>query len=81
MKPWHLGVEYQLDNFFVDANYQGQGVGTELLASIKNDLIKNDIPAIILETEMHTPAEKFYRRNGFEGLAQQRSLALTCRLI
>lgn len=81
VKPWHLGVEYQLDNFFVDANYQGQGVETELLVSIKNDLIKNDIPAIILETESHTPAEKFYRHNGFDALAAQRSLTLTCQLI
>lgn len=64
-KPWPAGMEYYIDEFFVDPALQGQGVGSALLDGIRQDLKRRDIHAIILTTDPDAPAHRFYLKNGF----------------
>lgn len=68
LKPWIRGEEYYIDEYFVDADRQGQGIGSALMAAIKADLSQRGIPAIMLNTERTAPAYRFYRKAGFEEL-------------
>ncbi len=66
LKPWIRGEEYYIDEYFVDADLQGQGIGTALMTAIRDDLRQRGIPAILLNTERTAPAYRFYRKLGFE---------------
>ncbi len=68
LKPWIRGEEYYIDEYFVDADLQGQGIGTALMEAIRADLKQRGIPAILLNTERTAPAYRFYRKLGFEEL-------------
>lgn len=65
-KPWIKGIEYYVDQFVISYHYQHQGLGTIFLEFIENDLKKQDINAMILNTEKGYPAEEFYIKNGFK---------------
>lgn len=65
LKPWIQGEEYYIDQFYVDYNFQGKGIGTYFLSKIREYLIKMDIHAIILATEKSYPSYDFYKKNGF----------------
>ena len=65
LKPWIKGEEYYIDQFYVDYNVQGKGIGTFFLNKIKEHLIELDIHAIILATEKGYPSYEFYKKNGF----------------
>lgn len=65
LKPWIKGYEYYIDQFYVDYNFQGKGIGTLFLSKIKEHLIDLDIHAIILATEKGFPSYNFYKKNGF----------------
>ena len=65
LKPWIKGEEYYIDQFYVDYNSQGKGIGTFFLSKIKEHLIELDIHAIILTTEKEFPSYNFYKKNGF----------------
>ena len=68
LKPWAKGMEYYIDDFFVCSDYQGQGIGSEFMAAIKNNLASQNIHAIILSTQRGYPAQKFYEKMGFTAL-------------
>lgn len=40
LKPWINGEEYYIDQFYVDYNLQGQGIGSMFLEKIKEQLIQ-----------------------------------------
>ncbi|QBO35042.1 GNAT family N-acetyltransferase [Periweissella cryptocerci] len=65
MKPWYDGFEYYIEEFFVAPNSQHSGRGTALMAAIRQDLLQQDIHAIILMTRRDSPAAKFYTKDGF----------------
>ncbi|WP_202622723.1 GNAT family N-acetyltransferase [Candidatus Enterococcus huntleyi] len=64
-KPWIQGMEYYIDEFCVDYNRQGQGIGTIFINEIIKDLEKKNLNAIILNTEKNYPSTDFYLKNGF----------------
>jgi len=66
-KTWWEGVEYFVDEFFIDTNRQGKGIGSTLIEHIKRTLAEQGFKAILLMTERGYPAEKFYIKNGFKG--------------
>lgn len=76
LKPWIKGEEYYIDQFYVNYESQGKGIGTIFFEEIKTDLINRDIHAIILLTEKEYPAFGFYRKNGFESFEDMRFLAI-----
>lgn len=67
-KPWIGGVEYYIDEFCVDPNLQGQGIGSQFLAAIEADLSARGLHGILLNTEKDFPAYRFYTKNGFQKL-------------
>ena len=64
-KPWIKGMEYYIDEFFVDVDLHRQGIGTTFMAKIKEELLRRDIHAIILNTEKGYPSQSFYEKIGF----------------
>ncbi len=68
VKPWVKGYEYYIDQFCVDNDLQGQGIGTAFLKEIEKDLTKRDINNIFLLTDKNFPSFNFYRKNGFNDL-------------
>jgi ribosomal protein S18 acetylase RimI-like enzyme len=65
LKPWIKGMEYYIDDFFVGIDYHRQGIGSTFMSAIKNELIAQNIHAIMLNTEREYPAYKFYESMGF----------------
>lgn len=56
---------YYLSTFCVSPDVQGTGVGGRLLEHLKGHLEKSGINSIYLITHRGTPAEAFYRKNGY----------------
>jgi len=65
IKPWIKGLEYYIDEFCIDDEFHGQGIGTFFLEKIQEDLLEKKINAMLLNTERQVPAFKFYVKNGF----------------
>ncbi|HEX7027907.1 MAG TPA: GNAT family N-acetyltransferase [Gammaproteobacteria bacterium] len=68
----------KLDDVYVIDEKQGQGVGSYLISSLKRELVDMDIRRI--DSSVHhknKDAERFYRRNGFRFLQEER---LSCVL-
>ena len=65
LKPWIKGEEYYIDQFYVDYNFQGKGIGTLFLSNMKECLTEINIHAIILATKKGFPSYNFYLKNGF----------------
>ena len=68
LKPWIKGEEYYIDQFYVDYDSQGKGIGTFFMSKIREQLKEIDINAIILATEKGFPSFNFYKKNGFSQL-------------
>jgi aminoglycoside 6'-N-acetyltransferase I len=56
---------YYLKTFCVSPNAQGTGVGSRLLARLEEYLDECGMNTIYLVTHRGTPAEGFYRKNGY----------------
>ncbi len=65
-KPWPGGVEYYIDEFFIDPDYQRKGIGTQLMAFIEARCRDEGLNAIILNTQKGYASDDFYTRNGFK---------------
>lgn len=65
-KPWLEGTEYYIDQFCVKTDFQRQGAGSLFLKLIGEEIGKQGMNAIILNTERKFPSERFYLKNGFE---------------
>lgn len=59
-------VRLRIHFFFVDKNYQGSGIGTELLRHILAIAKREKIMNIYTYTEVDSPLERFLRYKGFE---------------
>lgn len=66
LKPWIKGMEYYIDDFFISAACQRQGLGSKFMELIKGELLAENIHAIMLNTERDFPAFKFYENLGFK---------------
>lgn len=65
-KPWIKGMEYYIDQFCVSYEMQGKGIGSFFIKEIEENITKQGMNAIILNTEKDYPSHKFYEKNGFE---------------
>lgn len=66
IKPWQKGLEYYINEFFIDDDLQGKGIGTRLIDQIKAEIKAKNMNAIILTTQKAFPAYRFYVKNGFK---------------
>ncbi len=67
-KPWIKGLEYYIDEFCVSYEMQGRGIGSWFLKEIEEDIKKQGLNGMILNTEKDYPSQKFYEKNGFKTL-------------
>lgn len=65
-KPWLEGTEYYIDQFCVKTALQGKGVGSLFLKWIEEEIKRQGMNGILLNTERKFPSERFYLKNGFE---------------
>ena len=65
-KPWIKGMEYYIDQFCVSYEMQGRGIGSWFIKEIEEDIKKQGMNGIILNTEKDYPSQKFYEKNEFE---------------
>ena len=65
IKPgWNMEW-YNIDEFFVDTEYQNTGKGTTLINGIKEELRKRKIDTISVHTWEGFSVTPFYEKNGF----------------
>ena len=65
IKHWYSGTEYIMNEFCVDRNMQGKGIGSSFMSAIEAWLSENGVRQIFLLTERDVPAYSFYQHNGF----------------
>ncbi len=64
-KPWINGLEYYIDEFCIDYNSHGKGIGSVFIKEIEKDIKEVGLNGIILNTDKDLPSFSFYKRNGF----------------
>ena len=69
---WCSGTEYYIREFFINREDQNKGFGSIFINQIQDYLIGNGIKAMILSTEIGTPAYDFYIKNDFKELEKTR---------
>lgn len=64
-RSWWMGKEFVVDEFFVENERQGNGIGTRTLDLLADNLFNEGYTRLILLTNREIPAERFYLKNGF----------------
>ena len=75
IKHWYSGTEYIINEFCIDRQLQGKGIGSSFMKAIEAYLSENGISQIFLLTGKNVPAYSFYQRNGFTELTENVSFA------
>ena len=57
-KPWIHGMEYYIDQFCVKPDLQGRGIGSCFLKLIECEIRKEQMNAMILNTEKGLPSDR-----------------------
>ena len=65
IRHWYSGTEYYIDEFCIQTDKQGNGIGTLFLKEIEKGIKKIGLVQIFLQTESNVPAYGFYQKNGF----------------
>ena len=75
IKHWYSGTEYIINEFCVDRQLQGKGIGSSFMKAVEAYLSENGIRQIFLLTDKNVPAYSFYQHNGFTELTCNVSFA------
>lgn len=75
IRHWYSGTEYYIDEFFVQTDKQGNGIGSYFLKQIEKAIKELGLVQIFLQTEKNVPAYDFYRKNGYYELTDHVSFA------
>ena len=71
---WWEGTNYNIEELCIAPSYQGQGIGSEFLELIEQDVREKGISCIFLQTDNDKPSYRFYLKNGFNDLEKHVSL-------
>lgn len=74
VKHWHSCTEYNIAEFCIKTEKQGQGLGTMFLKRIESTIKELGINAVFLQTERTVPAYDFYKKNDFRELKNHVSM-------
>ncbi|MBR4035275.1 MAG: GNAT family N-acetyltransferase [Oscillospiraceae bacterium] len=75
IKHWYTGTEYCIDEFCIQKDRQGQGIGSFFLQQMEKAIKEIGLVQIYLQTDIDVPAIDFYLKNGFVNLDTTVSLA------
>lgn len=62
----NVAGEEELLMIAVDPQYQNKGIGIALLNRLVADAIENEVTAVFLEVRSNNPAQKLYKKLGFQ---------------
>lgn len=79
IRHWWEGTNYNIDEFCVLPECQGQGIGSTFMDMICSEAKKRGLAGIFLQTDSDKPSYKFYLKNGFNELSAHVSLFKSLR--
>ena len=65
IRHWWEGTNYNIEEFCVSPDLQGQGVGSRFMKMIEDDILNRGLCGIFLQTDSDKPSYRFYKKNGF----------------
>lgn len=65
IRHWWEGTNYNIEEFCVSPDIQGQGIGSRFMNLIEADIQNRGLCGIFLQTDSDKPAFNFYCKNGF----------------
>lgn len=65
IRHWWEGTNYNIEEFCVSPELQGQGVGSRFMKIIEDDILNRGLCGIYLQTDSDKPSYRFYKKNGF----------------
>lgn len=65
IRHWWEGTNYNIEEFCVSPDIQGQGIGSRFMNLIEADIQKRGLCGIFLQTDSDKPAFNFYCKNEF----------------
>ncbi len=68
IRHWWEGTNYNIEEFCVSPELQGQGIGSRFMRMIENDIRDMGLCGIFLQTDSDKPSFRFYQKNGFNEL-------------
>lgn len=71
VKHWCAGTEYWIEEFGIQPQRQGRGLGSQFLAQVEELVREQGISEIVLLTQRTVPAYRFYQRHGFAQQPEQ----------
>lgn len=74
IRHWWEGTNYNIEEFCVSPEFQGNGIGSRFMGMIEADIKNRGLCGIFLQTDNDKPAYNFYRKNGFSDLSSHVSL-------
>ena len=74
IRHWWEGTNYNIEEFCVSPEFQGNGIGSRFMKMIEADIKNRGLCGIFLQTDNDKPAYNFYRKNGFNELSSHVSL-------
>ena len=79
VRHWWEGTNYNIEEFCVDPTIQGQGIGSHFMSLIEDEIRKQGLAGIFLQTDMDKPSYRFYKKNGYNDLELHVSLYKSVR--
>ena len=68
IRHWWEGTNYNIEEFCVSPDLQGQNIGSRFMGMIEEDVKSRGLSGIFLQTDSDKPAYRFYIKNGFNEL-------------
>ena len=65
IRHWWEDANYNIEEFCVSPDLQGNGVGSRFMKMIEADVKKRGLSGIFLQTDSDKPSFRFYKKNGF----------------
>lgn len=79
VRHWWEGTNYNIEEFCVDPTIQGKGIGSHFMSLIEDEIRKQGLAGIFLQTDMDKPSYRFYKKNGYNDLELHVSLYKSVR--
>ena len=77
IRHWWEGTNYNIEEFCVAPELQGQGIGSKFMKLIEKEIKQMGLAGIFLQTDNDKPSYRFYQKNGFKELKDSVSFVKT----